>query len=38
MTTKNQFKIDLEQTLLPPQIKARMYQEYERVLDLFNFH
>jgi hypothetical protein len=30
-------KLDLEKTLLPDQIKARVYQEYERVLDLLNF-
>jgi len=31
-------KIDLEETLLPPQIKSRVYQEFDRVLDLLNFH
>jgi len=31
-------KIDLEEALLPPQIKSRVYQEYDRVLDLLNFN
>ena len=31
-------KIDLEETLLPPQIKSRVYQEFDRVKDLLNFH
>ncbi len=31
-------KIDLEETLLPPQIKNAIYQEYDRILELFNFH
>ena len=31
-------KIDLEDTNLPPQIKGRIYQEYDRILDLLKFN
>ncbi len=35
---KKPVRIDLEQTFLPPQVKERVYLEYNRVLDLLNFH
>ena len=35
---KKPVKLDLEELLLPPQIKSRMYQEFDRILDLLNFH
>ena len=31
-------KLDLENSLLPEPIKARMYQEFERIKELFNFN
>ena len=31
-------KLDLENSLLPDPIKARMYQEFERIKELFNFN
>ena len=35
---KRPIKIDLEETFLPNQIKTRIYQEYDRILDLLVFH
>ena len=31
-------KIDLEETGLPPQVKSRVYLEYNRILDLLDFN